>query len=694
MLKIPYKRGDPIDFETYRGQDILKRRITLRLNAMDRGDSFKALFYAPAGQGKTSLARVVSNEMLKRHLSEEYFEITAGNLDSKVNLDSFMRQVPALSVVFIDEIHGLPTLVRDALYPAIQDNMYAFQGEPSLQRLPLGISWVGATTELGKVHLALQRRMMPMSLEPMSVDDRAILASSLTVPITPDACFEIAKRCLHYKTKVLLEDGTYKQIGEIVSKKLKVKVVSFNTKTNLFETKPIIDWISQDYDNTGWYYLSYEGSYKLSRQNSSRLETRGVWITGNHRILTANGYKQIKTLDVNKDKLLLNFPEPNALQLQVINGALLGDAFLRRGRINSKASCIKIIHSTKQKQWLNIKRNCLLGFDFYSTEGITTLGHAYCGVISATSLAWREMRNKWYPNGKKIVPRDIILTPITLATWYMDDGCLANNNSAILCTNGFEEKYVDILIKKLRDLGIKGNKNKDRNGIKIRIGEGSRWNSHKHWSATAFFTLIAKFIPEDMQYKLPNNFRGKFDANLWNIGEANKFCYRNINLINLDWEINSKSRKDSFKKMYCIEVMDNHNFVTQDMVLENCWSPWEVKDELFATSADVAVEKCSGTIEIEHVLEACGLLEIDSNGLRPKERLVLEALYKNGRKVKGVVRYSMAKTPLAVIAGIDELTFTNFVEPKLLRLGYIRVLTGVGRELTEKAIEEYFKDIK
>lgn len=54
---IPYKDGDPLSFNDYLGQDLLKKRIQLRINAMTRdsmasGDSLKALFSATAGQGK------------------------------------------------------------------------------------------------------------------------------------------------------------------------------------------------------------------------------------------------------------------------------------------------------------------------------------------------------------------------------------------------------------------------------------------------------------------------------------------------------------------------------------------------------------------------------------------------------------------------------------------------------------------
>lgn len=194
-LVIPYKAYDPTNFENYVGQPSLKRRLTLRLNSLTRGESFKALFFAPFGQGKTSLARVIAREMFNRNLIDHYYETIAGRFETKSDVDRFLHNLKPFSLVFIDEIHGLAGTVRDALYPAIQDGVYAFQDGASMVKLPQGISWIGATTELGRVHPALQRRLIPMTLEPMTVVDRAIIAGLQRMPVETDAALEMATRC-------------------------------------------------------------------------------------------------------------------------------------------------------------------------------------------------------------------------------------------------------------------------------------------------------------------------------------------------------------------------------------------------------------------------------------------------------------------------------------------------------------------
>jgi Holliday junction DNA helicase RuvB len=187
---------DPLSFDTYLGQDNIKERLRLEINAMKRGDSLKALFSASPGLGKTALARVLAIEMGLKHKTDHYFEIVAGKIEGKKQLDNFIRVLPEHAFVFIDEIHGLQGLARDAMLPALADNVYAFdEGADTMMPLPKGISWVGATTDVGKVHGALQRRLTVMTLSPMSHENRRELAQRMPIPVTDVAAEEMAKRC-------------------------------------------------------------------------------------------------------------------------------------------------------------------------------------------------------------------------------------------------------------------------------------------------------------------------------------------------------------------------------------------------------------------------------------------------------------------------------------------------------------------
>lgn len=194
-IYIPFKVGDPYDFSMYRGQENLKRRLWLRVNAMKRDNSLRGLFFAPAGQGKTAIARALAYEMFKRELIDNYIEVIGTRFETKADVDVFLRRIPPHTLIFIDEIHGLGSGARDAFYPAIQDNVYNFNDGPRMVALPAGLSWLGATTDLGKVHAAMQRRLIPMPLEPLTREDLEAISKSLTVPVTDEAATEMATRC-------------------------------------------------------------------------------------------------------------------------------------------------------------------------------------------------------------------------------------------------------------------------------------------------------------------------------------------------------------------------------------------------------------------------------------------------------------------------------------------------------------------
>src|SRR6267142_842207 len=152
QIFIPNKQGDPTDFQTYFGQESIKRRLKLKIAAMNAGDQLKALFYAPFGYGKTALARTLASEMFQEGLIDHYIETIGMNFASKADVDSFMLKLKPYTLIFIDEIHTLAAGARESFYSAIQDNVHVFHRQQRMVKLPVGISWVGATTELGQVH--------------------------------------------------------------------------------------------------------------------------------------------------------------------------------------------------------------------------------------------------------------------------------------------------------------------------------------------------------------------------------------------------------------------------------------------------------------------------------------------------------------------------------------------------------------
>ncbi len=226
-IQIPNKPGDPLSWANYSGQEPLKRRLQLRIEAMEAGAQLKALFYGPFGYGKTALARVLANEMFQENLVDHYIETIGLNFQTKLDVDDFVLRLKPFTFVFIDEIHTLTAGIREAFYTAIQDNWHLPYKKQRRVQLPPGICWVGATTQLGQVHPSLQRRLLPIQLEPLNELELARITQNQKVGVDSDAAELMAKRCT---TPWEIKDELYATSEDIVvSRELKrvtIKVVT------------------------------------------------------------------------------------------------------------------------------------------------------------------------------------------------------------------------------------------------------------------------------------------------------------------------------------------------------------------------------------------------------------------------------------------------------------------------------------
>lgn len=145
--------------------------------------------------------------------------------------------------------------------------------------------------------------------------------------------------------------------------------------------------------------------------------------------------------------------------IEWINGELLGDG-------NLESNCIysaKFQYSSKHPEYINYVSNTLNSFGIKQSGKIQKICHKE-GNISYhyKSRSYPELLslyNKWYPENKKTVPRDIILTPLMIRQWLIGDGCMKYSKCGSpyieLYTCGFSISDVKNLVKKLTDLGFK-----------------------------------------------------------------------------------------------------------------------------------------------------------------------------------------------------------------------------------------------
>lgn len=95
-------------------------------------------------------------------------------------------------------------------------------------------------------------------------------------------------------------------------------------------------------------------------------------------------------------------------------------------------------------------------------------------MVSSSYDYFKEQRARWYPNGIKNIPVDLILTPLTVKYWYYGDGGLNYNNQRTVCakfhTQSFSLPNVEFLCGCFeRDVGIIPSIDYDKGNPTIRI---------------------------------------------------------------------------------------------------------------------------------------------------------------------------------------------------------------------------------
>ncbi len=150
----------PRRMDEFVGQEDLKERLAILVEAArGRGEALDhVLFSGPPGLGKTSLAAILAAEMGAQ------FRATSGPaLERPGDLAAVLTNLERGDVLFIDEIHRLPRVVEEVLYPAMEDfhlDIVVGKG-PAARSIRLELppfTLIGATTRVGRVAPPLRDR--------------------------------------------------------------------------------------------------------------------------------------------------------------------------------------------------------------------------------------------------------------------------------------------------------------------------------------------------------------------------------------------------------------------------------------------------------------------------------------------------------------------------------------------------------
>tara|TARA_R110000868_G_C10967024_1_gene769217 strand:- start:4949 stop:7033 length:2085 start_codon:yes stop_codon:yes gene_type:complete len=373
------------------------------------------------------------------------------------------------------------------------------------------------------------------------------------------------KKSLPYDAKVLTENGNV-SIGELVRNKYSGKVLTID-ENGMTNWNKVIQHHHNPNQNK-WVKVEF----------SNARRAKNMIMTNDHEISFVEDLLRPKISYRRVDEMMGQYtavrPENTKMQplynkdvVSAMIGTLLGDS-----SISKKENRLSCGHGNSQKEYLNFKQMLFGGKiqthknNGYGKENKDSLCHILTVPVNAQTKKSREL---FYSGEKKSVKNIVeYIDDIAIAMWYMDDGCLKKSgNTANYCefnTQGFFDEDQEILVKFF----------KDKYGFEVRIDEMRAEAKSKtdkvfkrlrllNGDSDKLFGIIAKYIPECMEYKIPEQYRGF---------EKHKF-----NTSNLDFSvlpICNIERIELDSDQYDIGVENNHNFVSSSVHIANCIS-WE-----------------------------------------------------------------------------------------------------------------------
>lgn len=177
-------------------------------------------------------------------------------------------------------------------------------------------------------------------------------------------------------------------------------------------------------------------------------------------------------------------------QTSILIGVFLGDSAMRK----KTHALLEINHSYTQKEYVDWLYQQFKNYVDTKPKMRKSNGTRIAYRFTTKSLpVFTHFYDNYFRNHRKNIPKNLILTPLTLAIWYMDDGSRCDED-IYLNTQQFvkeeQQRLIDMLFHQYR---IEATVNRDKKYWRIRI---------KKASVPYFMKMISPYILPSMRYKL------------------------------------------------------------------------------------------------------------------------------------------------------------------------------------------------
>ncbi|MQA09290.1 MAG: recombinase RecA [Pseudonocardiaceae bacterium] len=411
--------------------------------------------------------------------------------------------------------------------------------------------------EMGDSHVGLQARLMSQALRKIT----GALSNSGTTAVFINQLREkvgVMFGCFNYSTRVTLADGSQEKIGKIVNQKQPVEVLSYDPATDRIVPRKVVDWF-----NNG----PAEKFLQFTVAKSGGNGRAQFAATENHLIRTPGGWRHAGELAAGDRVMLAEQERLSDQQWQVVLGSVMGDGYLAPNLRDRNGVRFRMGHGKKQSEYVDWKISLLANIPH--TRSTNAKGAVFADFTPLPEL--NELREAvYFGDGKKHLSWDYLkaLTPLSLATWYMDDGCFTVRSKGVqqrtsggsgrieICVAAMSEGSQQRLVEYLRDTYDLDVKLTIRGARQVPVVQFSTA------STARFQEMIAPYVHPSMEYKLLPRFRGQFSVQPQFVDPKMRPVPTRIIDIHKKPQTRSMNRFD-------IEVEGNHNYFVDGVMVHN-----------------------------------------------------------------------------------------------------------------------------
>lgn len=385
---------------------------------------------------------------------------------------------------------------------------------------------------LDKMQMAPMARMMSKALRKLTYLNKKTLIFFINqLRVNPGARYG----CVHGHTRVLFEDGRSIKIRDIVEKKIKGKVWTFNEKKNVFEAKEI----------QGWHYNG-----KVDKKDDFvHIEARGIHqkngifglsVTRKHLILTREGWKRAENIKLGDRVVTKYISKINNQVKDFLYGTLIGDCSLVK-RMNTAQLRFRDKNNDNYLKWKISKLS--KAFKFHKNNN---------GYVSDFRYELKKIKDRLKKRNPRIFLKDNF-SYLGLALWFMDDVHFGNkeyHNRYILSVKRLSDVELLKASKLFRKLGLNNTLGKHCSG------DFNGYISFNKKTSSLIASKIYRYVPGCMQYKLPKKYRNLYKEFDLKFNKEIKKEYTNVFLKRAGGE-----RLFKTKGKYDLLVENNQNYL-------------------------------------------------------------------------------------------------------------------------------------